>query len=197
MTASARSTVSPGLDARFREAAASAGLLDVGFDVVESEIGRLFLAATDRGLCRVAFQPQSGQLEPDEYLDRLAQAFGPRVLRSSSTVDAARRQLDEYFAGRRQGFELDTDLRGAAPFAERVLKELARVPFGETTTYGALAQRVDAPRAARAVGMVMNRNPIAIVLPCHRVVGSNGSLTGYAGGLELKERLLRLEGVLL
>jgi O-6-methylguanine DNA methyltransferase len=140
----------------------------------------------------VAFQPQ-----PDEYLDRLARTFGPRVLRSGSVVDAAHRQLDEYFAGRRSGFELDTDLRGAAPFAQRVLGELARVPFGETTTYGALAQRVDAPRAARAVGMVMNRNPIAIVLPCHRVVGSNGSLTGYAGGLELKEQLLRLEGVLL
>jgi len=192
MTVSTVSTVSPELDARFREAAASAGLLDVGYDVVESAIGPLFLAATDRGLCRVAFQP-----EPDEYLDRLARAFGPRVLRSGSSVDNARRQLDEYFAGTRHGFELDTDLRGAAPFAQRVLGELARVPFGETTTYGALAQRVDAPRAARAVGMVMNRNPIAIVLPCHRVVGSNGSLTGYAGGLELKERLLRLEGVLL
>jgi methylated-DNA-[protein]-cysteine S-methyltransferase len=185
-------TVSPGLDARFREAAASAGLLDVGYDVVDSAIGPLFLAATDRGLCRVAFHP-----EPDEYLDQLARAFGTRVLRSGSSVDNARRQLDEYFAGTRHGFELDTDLRGAAPFARRVLGELARVPFGETTTYGALAERVDSPRAARAVGMVMNRNPIAIVLPCHRVVGSNGSLTGYAGGLELKERLLRLEGVLL
>lgn len=186
------STVPPSLDARFREAAASAGLLDVGYDVVESAIGPLFLAATDRGLCRVAFQP-----EPDAYLDQLARAFGARVLRSGAKVDAARRQLDEYFAGRRHGFELDTDLRGAAPFAQRVLGELAQVPFGETTTYGALARRVDAPRAARAVGMVMNRNPIAIVLPCHRVVGANGSLTGYAGGLELKERLLRLEGVLL
>jgi methylated-DNA-[protein]-cysteine S-methyltransferase len=185
-------SVSAGLDARFREAASSAGLLDVGYDVVESAIGPLFLAATDRGLCRVAFQP-----EPDEYLDRLAHAFGARVLRSRSSVDHARRQLDEYFAGTRRGFELDTDLRGAAPFAQRVLGELSRVPFGQTTTYGALAQRVDAPRAARAVGTVMNRNPIAIVLPCHRVVGSNGSLTGYAGGLELKERLLRLEGVLL
>ncbi len=185
-------SVPPELDARFRRAAAGAGLLDVGYDIVESAIGPLFLAATDRGLCRVAFQPQ-----PDEYLDGLARSFGPRVLRSESDVDAARRQLDEYFAGKRRGFELDTDLRGAAPFAQRVLAELARVPFGETTTYGTLARRVDAPRAARAIGMVMNRNPIAIVLPCHRVVGSNGSLTGYAGGLELKERLLRLEGVLL
>ena len=82
------------------------------------------------------------------------------------------------------------------PFARRVLAELARIPFGETTTYGALAAKVDAPRAARAVGTVMNRNPIPIVLPCHRVVGANGSLTGYGGGLHVKERLLRLEGVL-
>lgn len=196
------SVVPPGLDARFRKAAATAGLLDVGYDIVDSAIGPLFLAATDRGLCRVAFQHasdrhQSDQHGPDEYLDRLARAFGSRVLRSGSSVEAARRQLDEYFAGERRGFELDTDLRGAPPFAQRVLAELARVPFGETTTYGTLARRADAPRAARAVGMVMNRNPIAIVLPCHRVVGSNGSLTGYAGGLALKERLLRLEGVLL
>jgi len=186
------STVSPGLDARFREAAAASGLLDVGYDVVESTIGPLFLAATDRGLCRVAFHS-----EPDEYFDLLARTYGPRVLRSTSSVNDARRQLDEYLAGGREGFELDIDLRGAPPFAQRVLGELARVPFGQTTTYGALAQRVDAPRAARAVGMVMNRNPIAIVLPCHRVVGANGSLTGYAGGIDLKERLLRLEGALL
>ncbi|MBA3475504.1 MAG: methylated-DNA--[protein]-cysteine S-methyltransferase, partial [Actinobacteria bacterium] len=130
-------------------------------------------------------------------LDDLARSFGPRVLRSSAAVDDAHTQLDEYFDGRREGFELDLDLGGSAPFARNVLAELARVPFGQTTTYGTLAATVGAPRAARAVGTVMNRNPIPIVLPCHRVVGANGSLTGYGGGLDVKERLLRLEGALL
>jgi methylated-DNA-[protein]-cysteine S-methyltransferase len=185
-------TVSPELDRRFREAAAAGGLLDVGYDVVESPIGPLFLAASDRGVCRISFEP-----DPEQHLELLARTFGPRVLRSSAPVETARRELDEYFAGRRQAFEVTTDVRAAAPFAQRVLAELARVPFGETTTYGALAQKVGAPRAARAVGTVMNRNTLPIVLPCHRVVGSNGSLTGYAGGLHVKERLLRLEGVLL
>jgi methylated-DNA-[protein]-cysteine S-methyltransferase len=185
-------TVTPELDRRFREAAAAAGLLDVGFDVVESPIGPLLVAASDRGLARIYFDA-----EPELHLDTLARAYGPRVLRAPATVDAARRQLDEYFEGRRSAFALDVDLRGAAPFAQQVLDELARVPYGQTTTYGTLAARVGAPRAARAVGMVMNRNPIPIVLPCHRVVGANGSLTGYAGGLDVKERLLRLEGALL
>ncbi|MBA3428156.1 MAG: methylated-DNA--[protein]-cysteine S-methyltransferase [Actinobacteria bacterium] len=185
-------TVSTELDTRFRDAAAAARLLDVGFDVVESPIGPLLMAATERGLCRISFQP-----DPERHLDRLAKEFGPRVLRSSAAVDTAHEQLDEYFAGARRGFQLDVDLRATAPFAQRVLDELALVPFGETTTYGTLAGRVGAPRAARAVGTVMNRNPLPIVLPCHRVVGSNGSLTGYGGGLHVKEHLLRLEGVLL
>ena len=185
-------TVSTELDTRFRDAAAAAHLLDVGFDVVESPIGPLLMAATERGLCRISFQP-----DPERHLDRLAKEFGPRVLRSSAAVDTAHEQLDEYFAGARRGFQLDVDLRATAPFAQRVLDELALVPFGETTTYGTLAGRVGAPRAARAVGTVVNRNPLPIVLPCHRVIGSNGSLTGYGGGLHVKEHLLRLEGVLL
>lgn len=184
--------VSPELDRRFREAAAAEKLVDVGFDVVESPIGPLLVAATGRGLARIFFDA-----DPELHLDRLAQAYGPRVLRSAAIVDSAHRQLDEYFGGERSAFALDIDLRGAAPFAEQVLGELARVPYGQTTTYGALAARVGAPNAARAVGTVMNRNPIPIVLPCHRVVGANGSLTGYAGGLDIKERLLRLEGALL
>lgn len=185
-------TVSPDLDRRFRDAAAAEGLLDVGFDVIDSPVGPLLVAATPRGLARIFFDA-----EPEPHLDRLARSFGTRVLRSAPTVDAAHRQLDEYFAGDRSAFELDVDLRGAAPFARHVLDELARVPYGQTTTYGALATKAGAPRAARAVGMVMNRNPIPIVLPCHRVLGANGSLTGYAGGLDVKERLLRLEGALL
>lgn len=185
-------TVSPELDQRFREAAAEAGLLDVGFDVIDSPIGPLLVAATDRGLARIFFDA-----EPDHHLEQLARTFGPRVLRSSPAVDAAHHQLDEYFEGSRNSFALDVDLRGAAPFARQVLDELSRVPYGQTTTYGTLAARVGAPRAARAVGTVMNRNPIPIVLPCHRVIGSNGSLTGYGGGIDVKERLLRLEGAIL
>jgi methylated-DNA-[protein]-cysteine S-methyltransferase len=185
-------TVSPDLDRRFRDAAVAAGLLDAGYDVVESPVGPLFVAATDRGIVRISFDA-----DPEAQLDRLARVTGPRVLCAPRRIDDARRQLDEYFAGRRRGFELSLDLRGAAPFAERVLGELARVPYGATTTYGTLAARVGAPRAARAVGTVMNRNPIPIVLPCHRVVGASGSLVGYGGGLERKERLLRLEGALM
>ena len=185
-------TVSAALDRRFRDAAATSGALDVGYDVVESPVGPLLVAASDSGVCRISFDA-----DPDEHLEALARAYGPRVLRARGAVDDARRQLDEYFEGRRQGFQLDVDTHAVPPFARRVLAELALIPFGETTTYGALAAKVDAPRAARAVGMVMNRNPIPIVLPCHRVVGANGSLTGYGGGLHVKERLLRLEGVLL
>jgi len=185
-------TVTTELDLRFREAAAAEGLLDVGFDIVDSPIGPLLVAATGRGLCRVWFEP-----DPEQQLDSLARAFGPRVLRSHTTVAGAERQLDEYFAGRRESFELEVDLRATAPFARTVLEELARVPYGQTTTYGTLAARVGAPRAARAVGTVMNRNPIPIVLPCHRVLGASGGRAGYAGGLALKERLLRLEGAML
>src|SRR4029077_4137175 len=102
-----------------------------------------------------------------------------------------------YFTGKRHAFDLALDLRAAPDFYRRVLAELAAVPYGTTTTYGALAAQVGAPKAARAIGTVMNRNPVPIVLPCHRVVGANGSLTGYGGGLPRKEWLLRLEGALL
>jgi methylated-DNA-[protein]-cysteine S-methyltransferase len=119
------------------------------------------------------------------------------VLRSPRPTDEARRQLDEYFAGGRREFDLEVDLRPARGFGRAVLEELARVPYGELTSYGTLASRAGSPRAARAVGTVMNRNPVPIVLPCHRVVGSTGSLVGYAGGLDRKRTLLELEGALL
>ncbi len=182
-------TVTPDLDRRFREAAATLGLVDIGFDIVESPIGELLVAASDRGLASIWFDP-----DPADDLDRLARLGGPRVLRSPRSVDHARRELDEYFAGKRRSFDLQLDLRAMPPFTLEVLSELARVPYGETTTYGALAQRVGHPRAARAVGTVMNRNRIPIVLPCHRVVGATGNLTGYAGGLDRKITLLELEG---
>jgi methylated-DNA-[protein]-cysteine S-methyltransferase len=181
-------TVSPDLDRRFREAAATLGLTDIGFDVVDTPIGELLVAASDRGLAAISFETD------DERVDRLARIAGPRVLRSPRSVDTARRELDEYFGGRRRSFDLALDLRALPPFTVSVLDQLARVPYGETTTYGELARRVGHPRAARAVGTVMNRNRIPIVLPCHRVVGSTGELTGYAGGLDVKQTLLELEG---
>jgi methylated-DNA-[protein]-cysteine S-methyltransferase len=185
-------TVSLDLDRRFRDAAAREGLVDVAYELHDTPLGTLFLAATDRGLCRVVYDA-----EPEQELDGLARTFGLRVLRTSRPVDPARRQLDEYFEHRREEFDLPLDLRLHADFHRRVLDELARVPYGEVVTYGELAARADRPRAARAVGTVMNRNPLPIVLPCHRVIGSTGKLVGYGGGLHRKEALLRLEGALL
>ena len=184
--------VSEELDLRFRDAAAREQLLDVAYDVVDTPVGALLVAGTERGLCRIAYDA-----EPEGELDRLARSFGVRVLRSARPIDTARRQLDEYFDGTRQRFDLPVDLKLLADFNRRVLRELARVPYGEVVTYGELAARSARPRAARAVGTVMNRNPLPIVLPCHRVVGANGKLVGYAGGLDRKETLLRLEGALL
>jgi len=183
-------SVSPELDRRFRDAAVAEGLVDVAYDVLDSPVGPLLVAASDAGVCRISYFV-------DGAPEWLAEDFGVRVLRAAQPVDDVRRQLDEYFEHRRTEFDLPLDLRAAAPFHREVLGELARVPYGETVTYGSLAARVGRPRAARAIGLAMNRNPIPIVLPCHRVVGSTGSLTGYAGGLDKKELLLRLEGAIL
>ena len=180
-------SVSPELDRRFRAAALREGLVDVRYDVVPSPLGELFLAATPRGLCRISYTV-AGQ---DEVV---AAVFGVR--RTRAPLDDVRRELDEYFDGRRRTFDVPLDLR-VAPFHEAVLDELARVPYGQVDTYGHLAARVGRPRAARAVGLVMNRNPIPIVLPCHRIIGANGSLTGYGGGLDNQRRLLELEGATL
>jgi methylated-DNA-[protein]-cysteine S-methyltransferase len=178
------------LDTELRRRAAAEGLLDVAYDFTDSPIGTLLLAATPVGLCKLSFDP-----EPERDLDELAETFGARVLRSPRPLDEVRRELDEYFRARRQVFELTLDLRPVPRFQRAVLEELARVPYGATSTYGALAAAVERPRAARAVGGAMNRNPIPIVLPCHRVVGADGRLVGYGGGLDRKRALLELEGV--
>ena len=176
------------LDRRFREAATEAGLVDVSFDVADTQIGPLLLAVTERGLCRISFDP-----EPDRETETLARTFGVRVLRAPRDLDPVRRELDEYFEGRRRDFDLPLDLRGREGFSRVILERLAKVPYGEVTTYKSLAVEAGNPLAARAVGTIVNRNPIPIVLPCHRVVGSNGSLVGYGGGLERKRQLLDLE----
>ena len=179
-------TVSPELDRHFRDAAAVERLLDVAYELHDTPVGQLLVAVTDRGVCEISYEAE-----------RLARLFGTRVLRSPRPTDEVRRQLDEYFAGRRHEFQLEVDLGPAREFGRAVLDQLARVPYGELTTYGTLAERAGRPRAARAVGTIMNRNPVPIVLPCHRVVGSTGSLVGYAGGLDRKRMLLELEGALL
>jgi len=181
-------TVPAEVDRRLRERAATEGLLDVAYDVVEAPIGALLVAVTPAGVCLISFDP-----DPEQQLVPLARAFGARILQAARPVEPARRELDEYFAGRRDAFDLPVDLGPLPAFQRLVLTELANVPYGATETYGGLAARVGRPRAARAVGGALNRNPVPIVLPCHRVVGSTGRLVGYAGGLELKARLLALE----
>ena len=183
-------TVTPDLDRRFREAAAAEGLLDVGFDV-DRVADRPAARRGDRPGPRPHLLRRRARAAPGAARAGVRPARAPLRRRASTRRTASWTSTSP---ASRSSFELDVDLRGAAPFAQQVLDELARVPYGQTTTYGTLAAKVGSPRGARAVGMVMNRNPIPIVLPCHRVVGSNGSLTGYAGGLDVKERLLRLEG---
>jgi methylated-DNA-[protein]-cysteine S-methyltransferase len=124
------------LDRRFREAAAGAGLLDVSYDIADTPVGPLFVAVTERGLCRISYDA-----EPDRQTEELARTFGTRILRSVRPIDHVKRELEEYFEGRRREFDLPVDLRGRSEFARAVLRELARVPFGEVTTYGALAAR--------------------------------------------------------
>ena len=184
-------TIPASLDQRFRDAAAAEGLLDAAYDLVDSPIGPLLIGATSRGLCRISFDADR---DPAAELEQLAGRFGTRVLRVPGELDATRQQLDDYFEGRRQAFELQIDLTGVPAFQQEVLRELALVPYAETTTYGGLAKRVGRPKAARAVGGALNRNPVPIVLPCHRIVGASGSLVGYAGGLDRKRALLDLEG---
>jgi methylated-DNA-[protein]-cysteine S-methyltransferase len=177
------------LDTRFRETAAAEGLLDVAYDFGDTPVGSLLLAATERGVCRISFDP-----EPDHEIDALARRFGARVLRSPRPLAGLRRQLDDYFDDRLRAFDVAVDITMLPAFQQLVLEELARVPYGEVATYGGLAARIGKPNAARAVGGALNRNPIPIVLPCHRVVGSTGKLVGYAGGLDRKRALLDLEG---
>jgi len=137
----------------------------------------LCVAATDAGICRLSFG------EPEA---------GPHEAESCSLLDAAARQLEEYFAGRRRAFDLPLDL-GGTDFQRRVWDALLGIPFGETRTYSELARAIGAPKAVRAVGAANGANPVAIIVPCHRVIASDGSLGGYGGGLELKRRLLALE----
>ena len=177
-------------DELVRAAADRDGLIDVAIGTVASPIGELFVAVSPKGLACVGFDDQDrAALE-----DRFAEALSPRVVASPRATDDVRRQLDEYFGGARRRFELTVDHRLMSPFVRKVMAQTAKVPYGEVSTYGAVATGIHHPDAARAVGAALGSNPIPIVLPCHRIIGASGSLTGYAGGLHRKEFLLRLEG---
>jgi methylated-DNA-[protein]-cysteine S-methyltransferase len=179
------------LKTRLADAADAAGLVDVACATYDAPVGELLLAATPRGLVKVSFDVE----DPDVTLQRLARDVSPRILARPARLDAARRQLDEYFAGERREFGLDLDWRLSSGFRRRVLRATARIPFGGTSTYSSIASAAGSPRAHRAAGTALGANPLPIVVPCHRVLRSGGALGGYGGGLDMKEQLLRLEGV--
>jgi methylated-DNA-[protein]-cysteine S-methyltransferase len=160
---------------------------DVAYDLVDTPVGRLVVAASERGLVATSYETE------EVVLAKVARLVSPRVLRGGRRLDPARRELDDYFAGRRQGFTVPVDLALTGDFGRAVLGALDAVPFGATTTYGELAQRIGRPGASRAVGRALGANPVCVVVPCHRVLRSDGGLSGYAGGLPAKEALLLLE----
>jgi methylated-DNA-[protein]-cysteine S-methyltransferase len=171
---------------------AASGLADVGYASVESPFGTLHAAVTSRGLVRLAF--------PEEHLDtmleRLAGELSPRIVEAPSLLDPLRRELEEYFAGRRRAFELPLDWALIGPFGRRVLRKTAAIPYGGHLSYAEVAAEAGSPRGARAAGNALGSNPIPIVIPCHRVLRSGGKLGGYGGGLDRKRWLLELEGAL-
>jgi methylated-DNA-[protein]-cysteine S-methyltransferase len=172
-----------------RDRAAAEGLLDVAYASADSPFGTLLLAKTPRGLVRLGLPGE----DVETMLADLAGRISPRVLQDPSRLDEERRELDDYFAGRRHAFELPIDWQLSGGFLLRARQGIAAIPYGETRTYTDLARAAGNERAVRAAGSACSRNPIPLVVPCHRVLRSDGSLGGYAGGLEMKERLLELE----
>ena len=177
------------LHSRLADAAAAEQLIDVAYRIVDSPIGKLLLAATEVGLVRVAFAVEGH----DVVLGRLADTVSPRVLHHPRRLDAVARELDEYFAGARREFDLDLDFQLAKGFRREVLRHLPEIEYGHTASYSTVAAASGSPRAVRAVGTACAKNPLPLVVPCHRVVRSDGSLGQYAGGPELKAVLLDLE----
>jgi methylated-DNA-[protein]-cysteine S-methyltransferase len=172
-------------------AADSAGLLDIAYAAYDSPAGRLLLAATPRGLVTLAYVDDPAQEE--HVLERLAARLSPRMLASARRLDEPRHELDEYFSGRRQHFEVPLDWQLTRGFGRRVLEATARIPFGSVSTYKDVAAEAGSPRASRAAGNALGANPIPIIVPCHRVLHTTGGLGGYTGGLERKRLLLEIE----
>lgn len=177
------------LHARLADRAEREGLLDVAYRTVDSPVGDLLIAATETGLIRLAFPVQGHEA----VLSSLAEQVSPRILRAPRRLDGVARQLDEYFAGRRQQFEVPLDLQLARGFRRVVLDHLREIGYGSTASYAAVASSSGNPKAVRAVGTACALNPVPIVVPCHRVVRSDGAVGGYAGGPDAKRALLTLE----
>lgn len=169
--------------------AASSGILDVAYRTVDTPVGMLLLAATEKGLVRVAYATE----DHASVLATLAEQISPRVLKAPKRLDVVAREIDEYFAGRRHGFDLPLDFSLSRGFRRVVLTHLRTIGYGTTASYGEVSAAAGSPRATRAVGTACATNPLPIVVPCHRVVRGDGSIGQYAGGAEVKKTLLALE----
>ena len=193
LTRASRGAELPGaaLD-RFRERALDEGLVEVAYALSQSPVGDFVIATTPRGVVKIAFL-RGGRSE-EAVLAELADRVSPALLHAPERLDDVRRQLDEYFMGERQRFELKFDRRLMGQFARKVLNRTARIPYGRVSTYMEVAHGAGSPRAYRAAGNALAKNPIPIVVPCHRVLASGGGLGGYGGGLDNKRWLLDLEG---
>jgi methylated-DNA-[protein]-cysteine S-methyltransferase len=176
----------------FKARAAEEGLLDVAYTRADSPFGPLLLATTKRGLVRVGLPNQ----DADELLVDLADRVSPRVLEAPAQLDEVRRELDLYFDGKLDRFDLPLDWRLSSGFRQRVLRAIDRIPYGQTRSYTEMARNAGNERAVRAAGSACGSNPIPLVVPCHRVLRTGGALGGYGGGLPMKQALLELEGVL-
>jgi methylated-DNA-[protein]-cysteine S-methyltransferase len=179
---------------RATDRAQAEGAVDITYAEVDSPLGPLVAARTDHGLVRLAYEDFNGGL--DVVLGDLADRVSPRIVEAPARLDDLRRQLDEYFEGHRQQFEVPIDWSLSHGFTQRILQAIWAIPFGETSNYRDVATAAGNPRATRAAGNACGANPIPIVVPCHRVLRTGGGLGGYTGGVEKKETLLTLEGVL-
>jgi methylated-DNA-[protein]-cysteine S-methyltransferase len=174
---------------RLADAAQAEGVLDVAYRTVDSPVGTLLLAATTVGLVRVAYRSE----DHDVVLQTLADRISPRILHAPARLDTAARELEEYFTGARHTFDIPLDWRLSAGFRATVLQRLPDIGYGQTASYAAVAALAGNPKAVRAVGSACATNPLPVVVPCHRVVRSDGSMGGYLGGIEAKHTLLTLE----
>lgn len=177
------------LHTRLTAAADKAGLLDIAYRTIDTPVGILLIAATEKGLLRVAYPSE----DHDSVLEQLTAVVSPRVLHAPFRLDVAATELEEYFAGRRQLFDLPLDLQLSHGFRRTVLSHLTEIGYGRTASYAAIAAAAGNPRAVRAVGSACATNPLPVVVPCHRVVRSDGSTGRYVGGADVKRALLRLE----